>query len=291
MKLKIVEFVKELLAKVKENDSIAYAYQLTYSLLLSLFPFLIFLFTLVPYMNLDSAEILLILEQNLPNEVYDLVAGIVVDVVDMQRGGLMSLSVVLAVYSASAGFRAFMKGTNRAMGIHDHRNIVVKYILSISLVVLFAVSILLSLLGIVFGGQIIAAVTHYFPQIPLEGTINVLRLLLPVLLIFLLLSAFYVIIPNRKMTFTGAFPGAAFATVSWVVFTLVFQYYVDNFSNYSRFYGTLGAVVALMLWLLLTSIIMIFGAEINAIVLERRERREKVTALKKEGGRPESAAK
>lgn len=264
-------FLKALFKRVTEDDSLAFAYQLTYSLLLAFFPFLIFLLTLVGYSSIDSSEILSRMQGVLPGEVYDLTAGIVTEVVDQQRGSLLGLSVFLAVYSSSGGFRAFMKGTNKAMDMEDKRNIIVKYLSSIIWVVLFAATIIMALLGIVFGNQILALVSSYFPFLPLEGIIQVVRFALPIAMIFVLFVLFYMFVPARNVRFRYAFPGALFATLGWLLATFAFQVYVDNFSNYSRFYGTLGAVVALMLWLLITSMIMLLAAEINALLIELKQ--------------------
>ncbi|QSX07544.1 YihY/virulence factor BrkB family protein [Alkalibacter rhizosphaerae] len=265
---KPVSFIKLLLQRTGEDNLIAYAYQLTYSLMLAVFPFLIFLFTLVGYSNLDSGPILEFLRTALPLNIYELIASIVIDIVDQQRSGLMSISVVLAIYSASAGFRAFMRGTNVALGLSDQRHLVKRYLLSLLLVVLFAVTILLSLLGIVFGQQILDLITAFIPRLPLENLLKILRILLPLAFIFFLILCFYVFVPAKRLRFRHALPGAIFSTVTWSLFTFAFQYYVNQFSNYSRFYGALGAVVALMLWLLLTSEILLIGVEWNAVLLE-----------------------
>lgn len=261
-------FLKMLFKRVTEDDSLAFAYQLTYSLLLAFFPFLIFLLTLVGYSSIDSSEILSRMQGVLPGEVYKLTAGIVTDVVDQQRGELLGISVFLAAYTASGGFRAFMKGTNKAMDMEDKRNILVKYLISIIWVILFAATIIMALVGIVFGNQILSLISAYFPFLPLEGIIQVVRFAIPIGMIFILFVLFYMFVPARNVRVRYAFPGAMFATLGWLIATFAFQVYVDNFSNYSRLYGTLGAVVALMLWLLITSMIMLLAAEINALLIE-----------------------
>ncbi len=268
---KSIEFLKGFLDKVNEEDSIAYAYQLTYGLLLSIFPFLIFVLTLIAYLGLDRSYVLNLLRTSLPEEIYGLVSGPVVDLVENQRGGLLSLSVLGAVYAASGGFRAFMKGMNQSMGFKDTRSFIYRYIISILWVLQLAVTILLALLGIVFGRQILDFVSSNFPFIPTEGIVEILRIVIPVGLLFGVLSLAYMFIPYRNVKFKYAFPGAIFSTLVWIAFTILFQFYINNFANYSRFYGTLGAVIGLLLWLSLTSIIMMLGASLNAYLIERRE--------------------
>jgi membrane protein len=263
-------FIFAFVKRIDEDDIVAFAYQLTYSLLLAVFPFLIFLFTLIGYSDLDSRAILSTLDSSLPDNVFNLINDVVTDIVENQRSGLMSLSVFLSIYAASGGFRAFMKGTNKAMGLKDERSLPLKYLFSIFWVILFALTILLALIGIVFGQQLLDLASYYFPNLPFEGLIELLRIILPISFIFILILAFYIFVPAKKVKLRHAFPGAIFSTFTWTLFTLIFQKYVDNFANYSRFYGALGAVIALMLWLLLTSLILLLGVELNAMLIERK---------------------
>ena len=263
-----MEFIKGFLEKINKDDSIAYAYQLTYGLLLSIFPFLIFLMTLIAYLGLDTRYILDFMETSFPEDIFELMSGPVVDLVLNQRGGLLSASVFLAIYTSSGGFRAFMKGMNKSMGFVDHRGFFYKYIISILWVVQLATTILVALIGIVFGKQILSLITSYFPNFPAEGVIHVLRILVPVALLFGILSLAYMFIPVKNIKFKYAFPGAISSTLLWITVTFVFQFYINNYANYSRFYGTLGALIGLMLWLLFTSIIMILGSSLNSYLIQ-----------------------
>ncbi|NLM75490.1 MAG: YihY/virulence factor BrkB family protein [Clostridiaceae bacterium] len=264
----IVKFTKMLIKRCSEDNITQYAYHLTYALLLSFFPFLIFLITLIGYSQLDSSVVLTSLRNFLPDDVYNLISGIVIEVVDNQQDGLMSFSIIFAIFSASGGFRAFMRASNRAMRIEEKRNIIVQYILSIFWVILLALGIILALLGIVFGEYLINLTYKFFTSAASSKLLHVFRIIIPQIFIFLLFLSFYMFVPAEKICFRCAITGTVFTTSAWIIFTMGFQYYVNNFANYSRFYGTLGAVVALMLWLSLTSIIMLIGVEINALLME-----------------------
>ena len=268
---KVFGFIGKFIKKLVDDDSLVYAYKLTYGLLLSIFPFFIFLFTLIAYLKLDSSYILGVLQQNLPRNVYEAITSEVLDLVEVQRTGLLSLSVFLTIYTASGGFRAFMNGINKAMNIRDTRNILFKYLSSIFWVILLTIGIILSLIGIVFGKQLMQIISTYIPSIPMEGVLNLFRILIPIVLIFIILTLFYMFIPAHDVKLKYAFPGAVFSTITWIVVTGLLQYYINNFSNFSRFYGALGAVIALMLWLLWTSIVMIIGASLNSFLIQVNE--------------------
>lgn len=267
---KIFIFIKKLIKKIDQDGTLPYAYQLTYSLLLSIFPFLIFLFTLIAYLNLDSGYILNFLKNNLAGEIYNMISQIVIDLVDNQRGGLLSVSIITAVYSASLGFRAFMKGINKAMNTGESRNILLRYLLSIMWVLVLASVILIALVGIVFGNQILAIIREVFPNLVLDKILDLIRILLPVALIFFMFVIFYMFVPVRSLKLKHALPGAIFSSVAILIVTVVFQIYVDNFANYSKFYGALGTLIALMLWLLLISMIMLLGSTINSLIIKEK---------------------
>lgn len=278
---KPITFITKFLKKLGEDDSLVYAYKLTYGLLLSLFPFFIFLFTIIAYLKLDSSYILTLIENNLPSNIAEALASTVVDIVDVQRKGLLSLSIFLTIYTASGGFRAFMTGINKAMGIRNHHHLLYRYIMSIFWVILLTMGILLSLVGIVFGRQIIALIYYYIPSLPMTGIINVLRTVIPLVLILVLLTGIYMFIPARGVKFKHAFPGAVFATITWILATLLVQLYVNNYGDFTKYYGALGTAIALLLWLLWTSIIMIIGASFNAFLIEVKEVENPYFSLKR----------
>lgn len=278
---KAIDFILGFIKKVGEDESMVYAYRLTYGLLLSIFPFLIFLLSVIAYLGLDAGYILNLMENSLPKEIYEIISGPVLDLVLVQRGSLLTASIFAAVYTASGGFRAFMIAMNRAMDFKEDRNIIKKYVVSFLWVVQLAFAILVALVGIVFGRTILNIISGYFPHFPTEGFITLIRILLPVGLILGILILAYMFIPVKSIRFKYAYPGAVFSTLVWILVTLGFQYYINNFANYSRFYGTLGAVIGLLLWLLLTSSIMVLGAELNAyLILYRKVERPYLRSIR-----------
>lgn len=263
--------IREFGRKIEENHLVSYANQLTLSLILAFFPFVIFLFTLLGFLQLDPTSLLEQLAQILPLSVYRQVSGIIEDVLGRQHGQLLSISIIVAIHAASRGFRALTKGSNQVLGLVDRRNFIINYLISVAGVIVFALTIIIVLVAMVFGQQIIDLLMLRFPQLPLYPLIQFSRHVLPVLLIFIILTLFYMFVPARRVRFTAAFPGAIFTTVAWTGLTLLFQYYVDNFADYSLFYGALGTMVALLLWVQLISTIILLGVEINALLMRRGE--------------------
>lgn len=262
-----------LFIKVKRDDIFALASQLAYYLVLSFFPFLIFLITLIGFSNLDSTEVLDGLSKILPNSVYELTSSTVVEVVDYQHTGLLGVSIILMVWSASSAFRAVIKGVNKAYEVTEKRSFIKILIIGMISVLALALTVMCTLAMLVFGDLI----GYYLMKLlPFEHVLNfiwnILRYIVIIIMMILVFATIYKVAPSRKVKFKNTLPGAIIATLGWLIASLGFSYYVNNYANYSRIYGSLGAIFVLMTWLFITSMIFIFGVEVNS-VLERNKNR------------------
>lgn len=266
-KMSKIDLIIHFIVKVKRDDIFALASQLAYYLVLSFFPFLMFLFTLIGFINLDSTTVLEALQTILPITVFELVETIILEIVDSQNTGLLGVSVLLAVWTASSGFRAVIKGVNKAYNLHENRNYIRRAIMSFLSIIALAITILLSLSLLVFGDVISK---HLISNLPFTEVLNIvwniLRYGVIILILILIFAAIYRYTPAEKVKWKYVLPGAVFTTIGWLIISVVFSFYINNYSNYSRFYGSLAAVFILMIWLFLTSIIFMLGVEINAVL-------------------------
>lgn len=264
------QFIKALTAKLNKDDALPYAYQLSYSLMLAIFPFLIFLLSLVGFMNLDSERIIEQIQRLMPGEAFNMFEGIITEVTKNQNGALLSVSILTAIWSSAGGFKAFMKAMNKVHGLKEDRSFIVINLDALIMVIMLAVGIAGSLLLLVFFQPIINTIKSYFPLFDLGPGQQLLSFVLPLIFIFLLFLAFYIFVPARNVKVRHALPGAVFAALAFMAASLGFQYYVANFANYSRFYGAMGAVVVLIFWLLLISIIMVVGGALNSLIIIKK---------------------
>ena len=262
-----IDLIIHFIVKVKRDDIFALASQLAYYLVLSFFPFLMFLFTLIGFINLDSTTVLEALQTILPITVFELVETIILEIVDSQNTGLLGVSVLLAVWTASSGFRAVIKGVNKAYNLHENRNYIRRAIMSFLSIIALAITILLSLSLLVFGDVISK---HLISNLPFTEVLNIvwniLRYGVIILILILIFASIYRYTPAEKVKWKYVLPGAVFTTIGWLIISVVFSFYINNYSNYSRFYGSLADVFILMIWLFLTSIIFMLGVEINAVL-------------------------
>ncbi|NFG24408.1 YihY/virulence factor BrkB family protein [Clostridium botulinum] len=256
-----------LIVKVKNDDIFALASQLAYYLLLSFFPFIIFLITLIGFSNMDSIQILNGIRAIVPEAVFDLTASIIVEVFDKQYTGLLGISILLALWTSSSGFRAVIKGVNKAYNFKEHRSFIKRLIISMISVIALALTIILALSMLVFGNVIGNYIVKVIPFTNLVIILwNICRYAFVVIIMIFIFASIYRFTPSKRLRWREVIPGSIFSTLGWIVTSYGFSFYIDNFRNFSRFYGSLGAVFILMTWLFLISILFILGVEINCVL-------------------------
>lgn len=260
-----------LFIKVKRDDIFALASQLAYYLILSFFPFLIFLITLIGFSNLNNTEVLEGLQSILPTAVFELTSSTISEVINSQNTGILGISGVLAIWAAASAFRAIIKGVNKAYDVDEDRSFIKRTTIGIISVIALALTIMCTLAMLVFGDLIGEFLNRFLPFEHLINFIwNILRYAIIIAMMIIVFAMIYKVAPAKRIKFRCVLPGAIVTTLGWLIASLAFSYYVNNFSNYSRLYGSLWAVFVLMTWLFMTSIVFILGVEINS-VLEKRK--------------------
>lgn len=262
-----VEIILTLIAKSKRDDIFALASQMAYYLILSFFPFIIFLFTLIGFSSISPDEVLNALNSILPKATVQLVNYTIKEIFTYQSGGLLGLSIFLTIWTASSGFRAFLKGVDKAYNIHENRSFIKRSIISYLSTIMLAITIIITLTLLVFG----KVIENYLIQVlPFSEIIvfiwELLRYGLIIVVLILIFTTIYKFSPSKKIKWREALPGAIITTFGWLIISVAFSFYITNFSNYSRIYGSLAAVFILMIWLFLSAIIFLFGLELNSVL-------------------------
>lgn len=264
--------IKILIRNSLENDIMGMAAQLAYFFLLSLFPLLLFMFSLLPYLPIDKEYVLSIVRDAVPTQSFDIIATTITEVLTSRSGGLLSIGMIVTLWSASGGINATIKALNRAYKVKESRSFFVSRSLSIVLTIAMIFVLLLVLILPIFGehvGNFIFSIFGLSQQF--ERIWNILRFGLTPVVIFVVFSILYYIAPNKHVKVTSILPGAIFATIGWIVASFLLSFYVGHFGNYNATYGSLGGIIILMLWFYISGIILILGGEINAAFFGRRE--------------------
>lgn len=265
-------FLKELWQALQDDHVFNGAAAVAFFVMLSIFPAAIFLISLIPYLpipNLHQA-ILDLLYQVIPDQSATLLEGVVVQVISQKEGGWLTFSFLLMIWAASGGFFAAMEQMNIVYGVAERRPFwKVRAIAALLLFLFF--SLLIGALSLaIFGGVIqsrLAALLGW--SRPLLAFFAVLRWVILAAFLLLGLALMYHWGPNVHRKFRllspGGFAGAGLIALA----SLGFQFYIRHFSDYSATYGSLGAMIILMLWLYLASVALLVGSEINALTENR----------------------
>lgn len=266
----IVGFVKKLITEIKEDNATGLAAEQAYYYMLSLFPMLILLLSIIPYLSLDANDAINVLESAMPAEIADIFKENVVQFINNPNGGLLTIGILGTIWSASNGMNAFMRAMNEAYNVKETRSFIKVRGLSILLTIGLILTLVIALILPVFGGVILKALVSWGLPTSFGTFLSVLRWIVAITIMIAVLSMLYRLAPNKKFPFAHVWPGAVAATLLWQLTSLGFSFYVSNFGNYSATYGSLGGVIVLMLWLFLTGLILVIGGEINAIYHQDR---------------------
>ena len=272
MKINFKNVIKNIIFRFNDDDVMALSAQLAYSLILAFFPFLIFLSTLIGYSNLNSTEIIGGLSRILPTEAFKLVERTLKDIMVNKSIGLLSFGIIVSIWTASSGFNAVIKGLNKAYDEPEKRSFFKVQLVAVLFTIAVAFIIFISVLLLIFGeinGKLISRKIGLGNFYRFWNLLRYVGVLLIMTLIFIILYKFT---PSRKLTFKEVLPGAIFTTAFWVISSLIFSFYVNNFGNYSRLYGSLGAVIILITWLFLISLILLLGGELNASIIYEKKK-------------------
>lgn len=264
----VLQLAKRLWRRINEHDIFGSAAQLSYYFLLALFPLLLFLVTLLGYLAQAGSQLRIGLMSYLatvmPASSVQLIQTTLDEISSSRGGGKLSLGLLAALWAASNGMGAVTQTLNVAYGVKETRPWWKVRVISIFLTLALSVLIVLALLIVLYGGQLVDLLAGYL------GLSSVARILWKVLqwpvALFFVLATFHLIYyfaPNVRHR-RWSTPGALVAVGLWLLISFGFKLYLHFFNSYSVTYGSLGALIILMLWFYLTGAAILIGGELNS---------------------------
>src|SRR5690554_978327 len=261
------EVIKRTAKGFSEHDLSTYAAALAYRALFSIFPFILFLLALLGFLHLpdffdwlrSQADLLL------PPVAMEQV-GPVIDQLQDSQGGLMSFGILLALWTASIGVRSLMNAMNRVYAVEESRPSWKLVLLSVAYTVGLAV-LLLAAGFMTLGPQVMSWLAS---QIGMEQMLVTLwtwiRWPLAILLMMLAVALIYYATPDVEQDFRFITPGSVVAVIVWLAASIGFGIYVQNFGNYNATYGSIGAIIVLLLYFYISAAVLLLGAQLNATI-------------------------
>jgi membrane protein len=263
-------FLKRVWQQINEDDIWGRAAQLSYYFLLALFPLLLFLMTLFGYFASSSSELrtnlLTYLATVVPSSAVDLIRATLDEISTGKGGGKLSFGLLAALWAASNGMGAITQTLNIAYDVEETRSWWKVRLISIGLTIFLAVLIISALVLVLYGGRIVDVIAV---KADLTDTFRIAWKVFqwPIVLGFLLVGfgTIYYFAPNlREREWRWITPGSVVAVMVWLLVSFAFRAYLHFFNSYSATYGSLGALIILMLWFYLTGIAILVGGEINS---------------------------
>ncbi|GFK24963.1 YihY/virulence factor BrkB family protein [Tetragenococcus halophilus] len=254
--------------RVKISEFTTYSIVVAYYLLLSLFPLLITVGNILPFLSIDPSSVLPYIQEIMPSTIYQFLGPAIKDLLTQSSGGLLSISAITTIWSASKSINALQKAMNKSLGVEQRTGIVAR-ILSVLVLILFLFA-MVALSLIIGAGQVLLDAIQPIFAIS-DSFVNIFQTVkwpLTFVALFLLMAIIYWMIPNVKMKLRSVLPGAIFATIGWLLLSQVFGLYARYFATTVSGYQIIGSFVVLMLWLNFAAMIIILGSVLNASMEE-----------------------
>lgn len=266
MLLSIVRLIRSFSKKLRDDYVSAFSAQAAFFLIISFFPFVMFLLTLLNYLPISVPDIMSTIERIFPDNISPYLSSLLAELLEKSNGAVLSVTAVAALWTASKGFFAIVRGLNSIYTSNTHRNYFVTRIWSTVYTFLFALLIALVLIIFVFGNQLTLWLTQHFPFLGEMALLIIsARTLAGLGLMILFFAMMYLFVPDRKSNLFAELPGAILTSAGWLGFSYLYSYYIDHLGNYSATYGSLTAIVLCMIWVYACMYIMFIGAEVNQV--------------------------
>ncbi|MBQ3542989.1 MAG: YihY/virulence factor BrkB family protein [Oscillospiraceae bacterium] len=261
--------LRQLLQRIRDMRISEHAANAGYFMVLSVFPALVLILSILRYTHLDARDLLDLLAGFLPSPLLPAAERLLISTYAHTSTAVVSVSAVSALWSASRGIYGLLMGLNSIYGVKESRGYLYTRLMSVFYTFLFVIVLVLTLVLNVFGESILQMLPPATTPVGrfLTEVVN-LRFLLMLLLQTSLFTAMFMALPNRKNRFQESFPGAVLASLGWLGFTVLFSGYVEYFSGYSNVYGSVYAVALSMLWLYFCLSIMFYGGALNRLLME-----------------------
>jgi len=272
--LTLYEVIIVFYKKVTQDDIIERANGVAFNFALAIFPAIIFLFTLTPYIHelipeVSQETIMAFIENIMPASMFETVESTVEDIVGNTRGGLLTFGALFSLFLATNGMMSLMKAFNSCYKTLEKRSFIKMRLVATGLTFMLAFVLILAVILLVVGNIALEYVTS-IEWINIEDYVIyllfIVRFLVIFIVFFLAISFMYYFGPAVHYNWRFFSIGSLIATLLCILVSYGFSFYVSNFATYNKLYGSLGVLIALMIWQEILSIVLLVGYEVNASI-------------------------
>jgi len=262
---KVFRLAVDVRHRFKDHHINDYSATLAFFWFLAIFPTFFVLFAVMAWFQIDDALLIEQIETLIPGSSVRELLSIVYDVSGNLNGGLLSVSAIIAFWSASNGTARLVKLTVFAYGETEARGYIFRRLIGLLVILAGSIGAVILIVFHLFGQEFVELIYALYPKVEeFDRLSTVTRYTVSTIILIIAFSLFYKIAPQQRVRFIETLPGAVFAVISWQLLSTGYSVYVERFSILGDTYGTIGAVILLQIWLYLTAATMLIGAEINA---------------------------
>jgi len=247
-----------------------------FNFILAIFPSIIFLFTLIAYIPITGfqEQLLEMMQVLLPASVFESVSGTFEDIITRQRGGLLSVTVISALYFSTNGLHTLIDSFNTTYHTIESRPYLIQRAIALLLTLILTIFTLVAIGLIVFGqmGMEFVREQGWLEDSLLRFSLNLARWIIILVLMFFAISVLYFLGPAKQTKWRFFSAGSSLATLLVLITSLGFSYFVESFGQYNKLYGSIGTLVIVMLWMFFNSIALLIGFELNASIEDAKLR-------------------
>ncbi len=241
---------------------------IAFSFFMALFPFILFVLNLIPYVGIKNfqQEFLRLIEELLPAQTAEFFYPIMLDIAANPRGSLLSFTLVLAIFLIANGVSAIFTAFEFSFHVQKKRSLVRQYLVALLVSLFLAFMLFVSVTILLVGQYVLFELNQEGMNLNAIALIAILRYLLFLILIYIIIATlyYYGTKESKKSRFFSV--GAFLTTILFMVTTYFFTIYINNFSNYNELYGSIGALLIMMLYIWINSNLLLLGFELNATI-------------------------
>jgi membrane protein len=242
----------------------------SFNFFLSLFPAIIFFFTIIPYIPIPHFQDTLMqtMQDIIPDRIYQTVQSTLIDVIKQPHGGLLSMGFVLAMYFSTNGINSLILAFNQSIHQQETRPFYIQQLVAMLLVFIISTIIIIAISLITIGPPILRFLVEY-GIIKDNFTfllIGIIRWLVIIGMFLFAFSFLYYLAPAGKNKFHFISAGSTLSTILTIAASIGFNYYVNNFSKYNTLYGSIGTLMIVMIWINFNAFVVLIGFELNASI-------------------------
>ncbi|MDY8136383.1 YihY/virulence factor BrkB family protein [Aquimarina sp. 2201CG5-10] len=271
--LSIYDLVEIYTIGIVKGTFSARASSISWSFFLSLFPFLLFLLNLIPYVPIDKFQenFFLFINEALPKQSAIFFKDIFNDISSNPRGGLLSTAFILSIFLMTNGINAVFSGFEYSYHVTLNRNFVKQYVVALGVSLIVALLLLVTVIGTLYFSYLVDDLNKMGMVDDTVFWLTLGKYALFVFMIFVIIATLFYFGTSEGKQNKFFSPGAFMTTFLIVITTYLFGIYIDNFSNYNQLYGSIGAMLILMLYIWLNANLLLLGFELNASLIQLRK--------------------